>query len=59
MEELKDINVTERFDQLMARRELRNPGLAKVRTYKFGKKTALLWDYYLLPSKSDLLKGRP
>lgn len=55
MNELKDINVTERFDALMARRELRNPGLSKVRTYKWGKKTALLWDHFILPTKQEML----
>lgn len=58
MEYLKDINVTERLDDLMARRELRNPGLAKVRTYKWGKKTALMWDYLILPTKQDMLDSK-
>lgn len=57
MEYLKDINVTERFNNLMARRELRNPGLSKVRTYKWGKKTALFWDYFILPTKKEMLDG--
>ncbi len=47
--------ITERFESLMARRELRNPGLTKVRTYKWGKKTAMLWDYMILPTKQDML----
>lgn len=53
--DLKDINVTERFDALMARREKRNPGLAKVRSNKYGKKTIHLWDFYMLPTKEEML----
>lgn len=49
------INYTERLEALVARRETRNPGLSKVRTYKWGKKTALMWDYFILPSKQDML----
>jgi hypothetical protein len=51
------INLTERFDALMARRELRNPGLKNVRIYKFGNKSALLWDHLIMPRKSELLKN--
>lgn len=53
MQELKDTNITERFAELMARRELRNPGLAKVRTYRFGKKTIDLWDHLIMPTKKE------
>jgi len=53
----KSINLTERFDALMARRELRNPGLKNVRIYKFGNKSAMLWDYLIMPKKSELLKN--
>jgi hypothetical protein len=49
------INYTERLEALVARREQRNPGLARVRTYKWGKKTALLWDYFILPTKQEVL----
>jgi hypothetical protein len=49
-------NYSERLEQLILRREKRNPGLAKVRHYKYGKKTVHVWDYLIMPSKSDLLK---
>lgn len=52
------INYTERLESLVARREMRNPGLAKVRTYKWGKKTASMWDYMILPTKQDMLDSK-
>jgi len=58
MNESTTINITERFDALMARRELRNPGLTKVRTYKWGKKTALLWDHLIMATKQEMLDSR-
>lgn len=58
MNESTTVNPTERFEALMARRELRNPGLSKVRTYKWGKKTAMLWDYFVLPTKQDMLDSK-
>lgn len=53
----KDINITERFEALMTRRELRNPGLKNVRIYKFGNKSAMLWNNLIMPKKSELLKN--
>lgn len=50
-------NYQERLENLILRREKRNPGLAKVRHYKFGKKSALMWDYLIMPSKNELLKN--
>jgi hypothetical protein len=55
MEELKGINVTERFDSLMARREKRNPGIKNIRFTKFDKLKATQWNMWLAASKSDLL----
>lgn len=49
------INYTERLEALVARREVRNPGLSKVRNNKYGKKTIHLWDFYMLPTKQEML----
>lgn len=51
----QDINYRERLELLVARRTEKNPGLTKVRTYKWGKKTAIMWDYYILPTKKEML----
>ena len=56
MEFLKDINANERFDQLLARRELRNPGIKNIRFTKFNKMKATQWNYLLASPKGDLLK---
>lgn len=55
--ESTSINYKAKVEALILRREKRNPGLAKVRHYKFGKKTVTMWDYLIMPSKRDLLKN--
>jgi hypothetical protein len=50
------INYSERLEQLMARREKRNPGIKNIRFTKFNKMKATQWSMFLAAPKRDLLK---
>lgn len=50
------INYRDRLESLILRREKRNPGLANIRFNKWGDKTALKWNYLIMPKKEELLK---
>lgn len=52
----KDINVQERLENLISRREQRNPGIKNIRFTKFNKLKSTQWGMWLAAPKSELLK---
>lgn len=51
-----NINITQRLENLLARREQRNPGIKDIRFTKFDKLKATQWNMFLAATKGDLLK---